>query len=123
MRCAVPGLARAVRAVPPLQHRPAPSRLIGLPVVRTLATAALDLLFPAVCPICSTRLGPGRRDPLCGACWASFVRLTPPLCAVCGLPVPSETALPCAVCRDASPAFDSLRAAASYGGAMREAIH
>ncbi len=92
--------------------------------MRALALAALDLLFPAVCPLCSARLGSGRRDPVCGACWASFERLTPPLCAVCGLPTAApEATTPCATCRHTVPAFDYARAAASYGGAVRDAIH
>lgn len=90
----------------------------------TLALAALDLLFPAVCPLCASRLGAGRRDPVCGACWVSFARLTPPLCEVCGLPVPSESgAAACPACREAVPPFDYARAAAAYGGGVREAIH
>jgi ComF family protein len=92
--------------------------------LRALARAALDLLFPAVCPLCASRLGAGRRDPVCGDCWTRFARLAPPLCAVCGVPAPSEAAaVACAGCRDARPAFDYARAAASYGGAVREAIH
>jgi len=91
--------------------------------MRALATAALDLLFPAVCPLCAGRLGAGRRDPVCGACWASFTRVTPPLCVTCGAPVPAEGITRCAACRDETLAFDYARAAASYGGAVREAVH
>jgi ComF family protein len=92
--------------------------------MRALALAALDLIFPAVCPLCAARLGTGRRDPLCGACWATLERLTPPLCEVCGVPAPSEAAAAeCASCREATPTFDYARAAAAYGGAVREAIH
>ena len=54
--------------------------------MRALALAALDLVFPAVCPLCAARLGAGRRDPMCGACWDSVARITPPLCATCGAP-------------------------------------
>jgi ComF family protein len=88
-----------------------------------LALAALDLVFPAVCPLCASRLDAGRRDPVCGTCWASFARLSPPLCGVCGVPRPSESAGACPGCREAAPPFDYARAAASYGGAVREAIH
>ena len=91
--------------------------------MRALATAALDLLFPAVCPLCSARLGVGRRDPVCGPCWASFAPITPPWCATCGVPVPSDIVARCAACRDETPAFDYARAAATYGGAVREAVH
>ena len=91
--------------------------------MRAFATAALDLLFPAVCPLCSTRLGSGRRDPVCGACWMSFERLTPPVCAACGAPVPSEATARCAACREITVPFDYVRAAASYGGILRDAVH
>jgi ComF family protein len=51
------------------------------------AVAALDLVFPARCPVCQATLGAGRRDPLCGACWNGIVRIEPPICARCGLAV------------------------------------
>jgi ComF family protein len=90
--------------------------------MRALAVAALDLLFPAVCPLCEARLGPGRRDPVCGACWSSFTRLAPPWCARCG--APSVAALDaCPMCPEPPPAFDYARAAAAYGGSVREAVH
>jgi ComF family protein len=54
--------------------------------VRAWAVAALDLLFPALCPVCRATLGQGRRDPLCGVCWESIERITPPWCDRCGLP-------------------------------------
>ena len=54
--------------------------------MRAWATAALDLLFPALCPVCQAKLGPGRRDPLCGGCWDAIERIGPPLCDCCGLP-------------------------------------
>ena len=92
--------------------------------MRSLALAALDLVCPAVCPLCAARLGAGRRDPVCGDCWAGFDRLTPPLCPTCGIPVASETAATaCAGCREAPPPFDYARAAAAYGGLVREAVH
>jgi ComF family protein len=94
------------------------------PSLGALALAALDLLFPAVCPLCDARLGAGRRDPVCGACWARFDRVTPPVCPVCGRPAPSEAAAArCAGCREAPPPFDYARTSASYGGAVRDAIH
>jgi ComF family protein len=91
--------------------------------MHSLALAALDLLFPAVCPVCAERLGPGRRDPLCGGCWSAFTRLTPPWCERCGVPVTTGATGVCAACVATSPPFDYARAAAVYEGAMREAVH
>jgi ComF family protein len=93
--------------------------------------AALDLLFPAVCPLCEVPLAAGRRDPLCGACWGAIVRLRGPRCPVCGVPRPagSEAAgpegdrAPCPACTARPPAFDYARSAAVYAGPLREALH
>ena len=54
--------------------------------MREWAVAALDLVFPALCPICATPLALGRRDPLCGGCWTAIERVVSPVCDICGLP-------------------------------------
>jgi hypothetical protein len=64
--------------------RSSPSPLT--PPMRAWALAALDLVFPALCPVCQATLGAGRRDPLCGSCWDAVHRLGPPACVRCGLP-------------------------------------
>src|SRR5215831_12028331 len=68
-------------------------------------TAALDLVFPPLCPVCRELLGDGRRDPLCGTCWRRLSRIGPP------------------ACRSRPPRFAYARAAARYGDVVREAIH
>jgi len=113
--------------------------------VRGWAVAALDLVFPACCPVCAATLGAGRRDPLCGACWDGIVRIDPPLCARCGLPFfvfadsrsdiderpgfpgapgasGSGAAQTCGPCAAAPPAFDWARAAGLYAGPLRDAV-
>jgi ComF family protein len=101
--------------------------------VRAWLDAALDLVFPALCPVCDAPLGPGRRDPLCGACWTAVRRLEPPLCARCGRPLAPDVpeAMPdggarpttCATCAVDPPPFHWARAAAEYAGPLREALH
>ena len=96
--------------------------------------AALDLVFPALCPLCQTTLGADRRDPLCGACWRAITRLGRPRCHVCGAAPPltaaldeaSEPALPappCAACAADPPPYHYARSAAIFEGALREALH
>lgn len=96
--------------------------------------AALDLIFPALCPLCQTPLGADRRDPLCGSCWSAITRLGRPRCHRCGAAPPlaptfddlSEPALPappCAVCAADPPPYDYARSAALFEGALREALH
>jgi ComF family protein len=101
--------------------------------MRAWATAALDLLYPALCPVCQARLGAARRDPLCGDCWARIARIEPPVCLVCGMPdatleptfgpADGATTMPCPRCRAEPPPFDYARAAALYLDPLRSAVH
>lgn len=108
--------------VPQLEHiapvAPAAVPASGWP---PWVTAALDLVFPPLCPVCREMLGAGRRDPLCGACWRDIDRIAAPWCRCCGLPQGIEGL--CAACRHRRPPFAYARAAARYGGIVREAIH
>ena len=130
------GLGGPLPVMPSLEHPPAlaPPR----PAVRAWRqwlTAAVDLVFPPFCSVCAARLGPGRRDPLCGACWNGLERIAPPCCRLCGLPfevfaaaeVTPEAAAPagslCGACRRRRPPWAYARAAARYGDCAREALH
>jgi len=137
-----------------LEHAASRSQLSALPSLAADAfTTALDLVFPALCPICDEPLGRGRRDPLCGPCWQSIPRIAPPVCDLCGVPWPqarpalapaqerrtetigvsrpergeaAEATDPpgrCAACVAHAPAYDWARAAARYDGSMRETLH
>ena len=88
---------------------------------RQWVTAALDLVFPPLCPVCDGILGAGRRDPLCSACWEGFERIAPPWCRCCGAPLGIEGL--CGACRGRRPRFAYARAAVLYGDLVREAIH
>ncbi len=91
------------------------------------ATAVLDLLYPARCPLCDRGLDAGRRDPVCRDCWTGFDRIEPPFCARCGLPLPSfdPPAAPprCYGCLASPPPFEYARAAGAYTGVLRDALH
>lgn len=88
--------------------------------------AALDLVFPALCPACGAVLGAGRRDPLCGACWSAIQRIAPFHCGRCGAieaTFDGVGAASCAACAADALPFDYARSAALYQGPLREAIH
>lgn len=108
--------------VPPLEHVAplAPAEGPGSRW-RPWITAALDLVFPPLCPVCRGMLGAGRRDPLCGTCWRGMDRIGPPWCRCCGIPLGIEGL--CGLCRERRPRFAYARAAARYGGLVRDAIH
>src|SRR5262245_92534 len=103
-------------------------------MLASITQAALDLVFPALCPVCLTALGGGRRDPLCGPCWHAITRLGRPQCHVCGAAPPlaatfgdasepGPPARPCAACAADPPLYDYARSAARFEGALREALH
>jgi len=104
-------------------------------VLSSLTVAALDLVFPAQCPVCETTLGAGRRDPLCGGCWRAITRLDVPWCERCGAAsvaredglaaplVAPQSIAACPTCATQAPGFDYARSAALYDGPLREAIH
>jgi ComF family protein len=104
-------------------------------VLSSFTVAALDLVFPARCPVCETTLGAGRRDPLCGACWRAITRLDVPWCERCGAAsivradavaaprVAPQPIAACAACGGEPPGYDYARSAALYEGPLREAIH
>jgi ComF family protein len=106
--------------MPRLEHV-APVTLGSAHGWRPWVTAALDLVFPPLCPACDGMLGAGRRDPLCGACWEGFERIAPPWCRCCGAPLGIEGL--CGACRSRRPRFAYARAAVLYGDLVREAIH
>jgi ComF family protein len=76
-------------------------------------------------------LGAGRRDPLCGPCWADIAHLPEPGCRTCGLPLPDPgppaaeaiTAPCCPACREDPPPLDYAACAAVFTGTAREAVH
>jgi len=115
-------MGRQVPVVPQLEHvAPLAPGAASASRWRPWVTAALDLVFPPLCPVCREMLGSDRRDPLCGACWRDMDRIGPPWCRCCGLPLGVEGL--CGGCRHSRPAFAYARAAARYGGLVREAIH
>jgi ComF family protein len=123
-------LAGSLRRLPSLEHAaPRPDTLNV--AMREWAVAALDLVFPALCPVCATALGVGRRDPLCGVCWKAIQRIEAPLCDTCGLPFhvfepvgaePVAAVGRCGECTMAPPAFEWARAGGVYAGPLREAV-
>lgn len=100
-------------------------------MLSSFTVAALDLVFPALCPVCDTTLGAGRRDPLCGTCWSAISRLGAPWCDRCGAasivteaePPRVAPRLACALCASDPPQYDYARSAALYEGPLRDAIH
>lgn len=87
--------------------------MVGLAAV---AAATLDLLLPALCPLCREEPGPG----LCRGCLAALP-LQPAACPQCACPVADgET---CPACHgDGLPHIDAAMAAYAYRSAMRRFI-
>jgi ComF family protein len=98
----------------------------------SLARAALDAILSVVlspaCASCGVALLHPTRGPVCGACWASILPLTPPLCDRCGDPLPTWrlVSVPlacCPRCRRGRRLIDRARAIGAYDGALRAVVH
>ncbi len=75
----------------------------------------LDLLLPAVCPLCHEAPGP----ELCPACLPQLPVLAEP-CPLCAMP---KRESPCPACRDDGLIhLDGVRAAFAYRGTMRRLV-
>ena len=91
--------------------------------LRSLAGAALDIVYPPVCPGCSTLLGSGAS--LCPRCWSKLAFIERPYCEILGTPFTHDLG-PGILCADAianPPPFDRLRSAALYDDLARALVH
>jgi ComF family protein len=121
--------------------------------VRAGLTAALDavlaVVFAPACAACDRPLGRPTAGPVCEACWASVLPLTPPLCDACGDPLatwrtaergpdrlrqgdggpPKHFAkaegphAKCSRCRRQHRRIVITRAIGSYDGSLRAIVH
>ena len=96
--------------------------------VAELVEALLAVVLAPSCAACDQLLDHPTRGPVCDACWASIVPITPPVCDRCGDPLPTwrEISLPLAICprcRRMRRSVDRTRAVGEHTGALRSVIH
>src|SRR6185295_17270671 len=93
-----------------------------------IADAILSVLLAPSCAACTSLLEHPTQGPVCAACWASILPLTPPLCDRCGDPLPAWRAISlplssCPRCRRTTRSVDRTRAIGAYDGALRAIVH
>lgn len=96
--------------------------------MRWALDALLSVLLAPSCAACVQSLDRPIDGPVCAACWASVLPLTPPLCEACGDPLATWRAetVPsgrCARCRRLRRSVAKARAVGAYEGALRAIIH
>lgn len=96
--------------------------------MRWYLDALLSVLLAPRCAACARLLDAPSRGPVCPACWASIVPITPPLCEGCGDPVASWRTISwqtrrCPRCRRRERAVDRGRAVGLYEGGLRRIVH
>ena len=89
---------------------------------RDVIDSILNILFPASCVVCGSRVLERRYGAACPDCWSSLVRVPPPICPQCGDPAPAIEGL-CGLCRMGEHAFDFARSAVLFTETLREIIH
>src|SRR5438477_967277 len=83
----------------------------------------VPLLYPPVCTVCATVIGPG--EYLCRGCEEKATRIVPPFCARCSEPFEGAIMgqFTCANCAHRTIHFDAAVAAYRSRGIVREIIH
>ena len=93
-------------------------------IARRWLDPLLDLVFPAICPVCGVRSDDPAHRPFCRACWTALPLVVPPVCPRCGAAYPGlGPGLLCDPCRRAPPPYTFASAVAEYRAGMRLAIH
>lgn len=95
---------------------------------RTIADAVLSVLLAPACAACAQPLTAPTGGPVCAACWAAIVPLTPPVCVRCGDPLASWRLISvehaqCPRCRRRDGFVSRARAIGPYEGSLREIVH
>lgn len=87
-------------------------------------TGLLDLLLPAVCPLCGHPLGLSPHPPFCPDCLAGLLPPAGPCCPRCALPYPTDggTDHHCEPCLRQPPPFARIHALGPYADRLRQAI-
>ncbi len=91
--------------------------------LRAAISALGNALAPSLCLACHSRTA--AHDALCAGCWQQVAFITPPLCHRLGLPLPfgSDGLQISAAAAADPPPYDRARAAAVFGGVVRELVH
>jgi ComF family protein len=101
---------------------------LALSRARRLADGALAVLLAPACAACRAPLDAPTRGPVCGACWAGIVPITPPVCDACGDPLASWRVISleharCPRCRRRGTRVTRTRAVGAYDGPLRDIVH
>lgn len=96
--------------------------------LRAAADALAAVVLAPRCAACGLVLEAPLGGPVCEACWAAVLPMTPPVCDGCGDPLPSWRLVSvrttcCPRCRRARRAIDRGRAVGEYAGSLRQIIH
>jgi ComF family protein len=89
---------------------------------RDVIDSILNILFPASCVVCGSRVLERRYGAACPDCWSNLVPVPQPICPACGDPAPAIEGL-CGSCRIGEHAFDFARSAVLFTDTLREIIH
>lgn len=86
--------------------------------------ALINLLYPALCRVCSKRINEFGRN-ICGDCAKKIKERLPPFCAKCGRQLKGEPELmdTCPDCKKDTPYFDRAWSACHYDDPLKSLIH
>lgn len=86
--------------------------------------AIINLLYPAICRVCSKKLDEFDRN-ICAGCAGKLKERLPPFCLKCGRQLKGDAELKavCADCKKDTLYFDRAWSVCHYEGALKDLIH
>ena len=90
-------------------------------MIREIADAVLDAVFPRICPVCNEIVSV-RRSDICPECARKLSPVEEPVCRKCGKPLDEEDTL-CRDCKSGRHIYDMGCAALIYDEYMSKSIY
>lgn len=86
--------------------------------------AIINLLYPAICRVCSKKINRLNQN-ICNGCINKIKERLPPFCIKCGKQLNGhpELTAECCDCKNENPYFDRAWSACYYEGVLKELIH
>ncbi len=93
-------------------------------MLKSLAVAALDLVFPPLCHACHAFIPHAGTLHICTECHERLLPIVSPFCSACGVPFSGAGGDHiCSRCATSPPSFDAARGAYAHEGVISDLIH
>lgn len=92
-------------------------------ITKTVIKAAIELIFPKVCPLCEKLKNVGEQEGVCSKCRKKIIYISEPFCNKCGKEIDDNEKELCYDCSKNKHYFDKSRALYSYNDDIKKSIY